>query len=209
MIRHSWIALSLASALACGPERSASAPSTSIPLTESSSGPQADSPLPSDSVYHLRPALTNQDGQRVELGLYRGAPVVISMFYATCPTACPMLINDVKALEASLSAEDRAQLRVLLVSLDPADTPEALAEVVVRHDLDMARWTLVRTDERAVRDIAAALGISYRATGDGQMNHSALLTLLDVNGRPVSRLEGLQRDAAPLREALEQAKSGS
>ncbi len=194
--------------LACGPERSASDSLTSSPQTVSAPGPQADS-LPSDSVYHLQPALTNQDGHRVALSQYRGSPVVISMFYATCPTACPMLINDVKALEASLPAEDRAQLRVLLVSLDPADTPEALAEVLVRHDLDAARWTLVRTDEAAVREIAAALGISYRATGDGQMNHSALLTLLDVNGRPVSRLEGLQRDASPLREAMAKARAGT
>lgn len=195
--------------LACGPERSASDSLTSSPQPVSAPGPRADSPLPSDSVYHLKPTLTNQDGAAVQLDHYRGSPVVISMFYATCPTACPMLINDVKALEASLPEAERASLRVFLVSLDPADTPEALADVLIRHDLDASRWTLVRTDDGAVREIAAALGISYRATGDGQMNHSALLTLLDVNGRPVSRLEGLQRDASPLREAMARAKAGS
>ncbi len=135
--------------------------------------------------------------------MHRGHPVVVSMFYASCPTACPMLVRDIQAFEESLDADDRAGLRVLLVSLDPAqDTPERLAEVVEAHGLDDDRWTLVRPEPDAVREIAAALGIAYRPSPDGGMNHSSVLTLLDRDGVPVARLEGLQRDATPLRNAL-------
>lgn len=167
-------------------------------------------PLPTDSVYQLQTALVDQHGALTALDVHRGHPVILSMFYASCPTACPMLIEDVRALERSLSEAEREDLRVVLVSLDPErDTPEMLAEVVVRHGVDDARWTLVRPGVEDVRAIAAALGIRYRATSNGEMNHTSLLTLLDVNGRPVARLEGLKRDAQPLRDALVLARRGA
>jgi protein SCO1/2 len=125
------------------------------------------------------------------------------MFYASCPMACPMLIEDVRALERQVPDDARDDLRVLLVSLDPArDTPEALADVVRRHAIDGSRWTLARPAPDDVRLVAAVLGIAYRDDGAGGMNHSSILTLLDRDGRPVVRLEGLQRDPAPILEAL-------
>lgn len=159
--------------------------------------------LPDASLYNLHPALVDQHAQGASLDVHRGHPTVVSMFYTSCPNACPMLIADIRALESGLPAEQRADLRVLLISLDPTrDTPEALAEVVTRHGLDDVRWSLVRSEPAAVREIAAALGIRYRPLADGEMNHSSLLTLVDRDGVPVERLEGLQRDPRPLRDAL-------
>lgn len=165
-------------------------------------------PLPSSSLYNLHPALVDQHGHATALDVDRGHPTIVSMFYTSCPNACPLLISDIRALEASLSDADRADLRVLLVSLDPArDTPAAMAEVVAKHGVDDTRWTLVRSEPVEVREIAAALGIRYRPLADGEMNHSSLLTLLDVDGVPVERLEGLGRDPQPLREALRRARA--
>ncbi|MCB9663575.1 MAG: SCO family protein [Alphaproteobacteria bacterium] len=159
--------------------------------------------LPGDSLYQLTVDAVDQTGASRTLDAHRGHPVVVSMFYAHCPVACPMLIEDVKRFEETLDPEVRADLRVVLVSLDPArDTPEVLAEAVATHSIDAARWTLLRTPPGAVREVAAALGIRYRRAPDGEMNHSSILTLLDRRGVPVARVEGLQRDAAPLRDAL-------
>src|SRR5262245_41551267 len=84
-------------------------------------------PPRSDSVYELSASLVDQDGRRVGLDLFRGHPVLISMFYTTCPDACPLLIADLKRIEGELPAARRAALRVVLVSLDPKrDSPEAL-----------------------------------------------------------------------------------
>ena len=165
--------------------------------------PPAVGPLPDDSVYALDVPLVDQHGREIDLAVHRGRPVVISMFYASCPMACPRLIADLQALEQRLDADTRGELRVLLVSLDPdRDTPEAMAEVVARHGLDDTRWTLARTAPDDVRAVAAALGVRYRPTGGGEMNHSSLLTLLDRDGRVLARLEGLERDPAPLLTAL-------
>jgi protein SCO1/2 len=191
--------------LACGTPTEA--PPAAAPTDPAAEAPAASgaasAAVPTDSLYQLHPTLTDQHGATVGLDVHRGHPVIVTMFYATCPEACPRLIGDLKALEAGLTDAERADLRVLLVSLDPEqDTAERLAEAVREHEVDDARWTLSRTDPDHVREVAAALGIRYRPTGDGEMNHSSLLTLLDRDGRPVAKLEGLDRDPAPLVEAL-------
>jgi protein SCO1/2 len=161
------------------------------------------SALPTDSLYLLPVPTEDAHGVVGSLDRHRGSPVIISMFYASCPTACPMLITEIKTFLADLSPAERSQLQVVLVTLDPArDTPEALQAVFEKHQLDPSQWTILRTPPNEVRTVAAALGIRYRPAPDGQMNHSTLLTLLDPEGRPVARTEGLGRDQTPLRDAL-------
>ncbi|MCB9743891.1 MAG: SCO family protein [Alphaproteobacteria bacterium] len=158
---------------------------------------------PGSSIYLLDLPLRDHNGETIALDVHRGHPTLVAMFYATCPSACPMLIKDLQTLEAALSPEEQASLRVLLVSLDPAtDDRDALAEVVERHALDGARWTLAAPEPERVRDLAAVLGVSYRRLESGEFNHSSLITLLDAEGRPVKQLEGLRQDAAPLVDAL-------
>jgi protein SCO1/2 len=188
------LSLSLA-LLGCGSAPPAPEPAATVDLDA----------LPGDSLYHLDVALTDQHGQSVPLSLFAGRPVIISMFYASCPSACPMLVADIQRLEAALSPEERAQIRVLLVSLDPAqDTPEALADAVAQYGVDGERWRLTAPPEDQVRTIAAVLGISYQAVQSGELHHSSILTLLDAHGRPTARLDGLRQDPAPLVAALRQ-----
>ena len=47
------------------------------------------------------------------------------------------------------------------------------------------------------------LDVKYRATGDGELAHSNVLLLLDAEGVPVERVEGLEADLAPLVQALD------
>lgn len=142
--------------------------------------------LPPDSIYWLRMPLVAQAGQAETLDGFRGQPVLVSMFYASCPNACPSLIAAMRRLENQLDASQRSQLRVLLISMDPDnDTPEKLAEVAARHRVDLDRWRFTRPATTDVRSIAAVLGIQYRALGNGDFNHSSQVTLLDRDGRIV------------------------
>ncbi|MCK6529669.1 SCO family protein [Myxococcota bacterium] len=146
------------------------------------------------SIYQLAAPLTDQSGAEVGLDAFRGHPVLISMFYASCPAACPMLIRDIQSIEAAVPPEARADLRVLLISLDPdRDTPPALAALAERHRVDPTRWKVTRTPQDRVREIAAVLGIQYRFLPDGELNHSSVITLLDPQGIPLHRAEGLGR----------------
>jgi len=141
------------------------------------------SDLPETSIYNLDVNITDQDGAVQSLDTFRGHPVVISMFYATCPNVCPILISTIQMMERKLPADERAKLRVLLVSVDPeTDTPEVLSRVATEHRIDPDRWTLARAAPQDVRKIAAVLRVKYRQLPDGEFSHTSVLTLVDDEG---------------------------
>lgn len=161
--------------------------------------------LPGDSLYQLHATLTTQQGVPAGFDLYQGHPTVISMFYGSCPSYCPMLITAVQVYEGHLDEVSRARLRVLLVSFDAArDTPRELERIARLHRADSARWTFANAGERDTRRIAALLGVSYHRLPDGDYEHSLLITLLDGTGRIVASTTRLVDDAdfeATLRSA--------
>ena len=160
------------------------------------------------SVYDFEQSFTDQDGHPTTLAaLGGGHPTLITMFYGSCPTACPLLVSRMKRLEAKLSEEQRAQVRVILVSIDPKrDTVEVLKTLQQAHHVDPTRWSMLRTDDQdAVRELAAVLGISYRFLPNGMINHSAVLTLLDDEGVPVARMDSLDQPEDALLQALKEA----
>ena len=139
--------------------------------------------LPETSIYNLDVTLTDQQGTEQSLGTFRGHAVVVSMFYATCPHVCPLLISTIQTIERKLSADEVAGLRVILVSVDPEnDTPQVLRDVVAKHHIDTDRWKLTRTTLKDVRKIAAVLGVRYKKLPDGEFNHTTILTLVDGDG---------------------------
>ena len=151
------------------------------------------------SIYQLEVALVDQDGTRSGLKRFAGKPVIISMFYATCPYACPVLIQDIKGIEAKLTTHERSNTAVLLVSFDPArDTVAVLKKLASVQEVDERRWKLCRTSADEARELAAVLGIKYRMLQNGGINHSSIITLLDRTGTIVSRIDGLKRDSAEL-----------
>ena len=155
------------------------------------------------NLYDLEVALVDHTGKSVKLDTFRGHPVVISMFYGTCTSACPLLVAKIKGLEAKLSAKARKNVRVLLVSFDPErDTPPALEKLAASFSVD-ARWVLARTGPESVRELAAALGIRYRFLSSGMIDHSSVLTVLDGAGAISMRVEGLDAKPEELVEKLE------
>jgi protein SCO1/2 len=143
---------------------------------------------PSTSLYQLDARLTAQDGRDIGLDVYRGHPVLVTMFYAGCQATCPVIIDTLRAVENALNADQRRDLRVLLVSIDPEhDTPEALAALARERRIDTTRWTLARTDEHTVRRIAAAVGQQYRRLPSGQYSHSTQISVLNEQGEIVAQ----------------------
>lgn len=156
-----------------------------------------------DSLYLLGGSFTDQDGKAWRLEDLRGEPVLISMFYATCPHACPLLISDIKRVERAVPEHLRGKLRVVLVTFDPdRDTEAALRKLRDAHQVDTSRWSFLRTDANTVRALAAVLGIRYRFGNDGSIGHSSVITLLDGEGAdrraPPQPHEGLARRAQEL-----------
>lgn len=154
------------------------------------------------SIYPLALPLHDEHDRSITLDAFRGHPVVLSMFYASCPSACPLTIHRIQAMERELSPADRASLRILLVSFDSKhDTPEILQRAAQSHGVD-DRWDLATGSEDDVRALAAAMGVTYTALPEGGFTHNSVLLALDPEGRPIARVEGATGDTAPIFAAL-------
>lgn len=148
----------------------------------------ADTP----SIYDLEMRLHAASGERVGVDVGRGHPTLVAMFYASCGVACPVMIEE---LRRTLRDADRDDVRVLLVSFDPArDTPARLHALATERALD-ARWTLAAADEADARELAAVLGIKYRKLDNGEFFHSPTIVMLDADGRPVVRTDQFGQSA--------------
>ncbi len=145
-----------------------------------------------DSLYQLDATFTADDGRRFTLGELRGRPVVLTMFFASCGYACPLLVGDMQALRAKLPAEVARKAAFVLVSFDVArDTPAALKRYREERRID-ADWTLLHGDDDAVRELAALLGVKYKQEADGMFSHSNLITVLNAEGEIVHQRSGLR-----------------
>lgn len=154
--------------------------------------------LPGDSVLQLSGVFTDQAARHFTLLQRRGTPQLVGMFYASCQSVCPLLIETTTAVTATLPPPDRNRVKVLLVSFDPErDTPKELARVAGEHRLDATRWTLARANADVVRRLAAVLDIRYRKLADGEFNHTSALVLLDGEGRMLARTEKLGSSPDP------------
>lgn len=151
----------------------------------------ADAPLPDRSIYQVTSLWTNDLNAQLELGSLRGKPVILTMFFAQCEFACPLLVHDMKRIEAALPENVRTNVTFALVSFDSErDTPAALAASRKTHELP-ANWTLLRGASDDVQELAALLGVKFKKDGRGQFAHSNLITLLNPDGEVLLQQAGL------------------
>jgi protein SCO1/2 len=178
---------------------SAGWPESSAALVAQAEGSGVATPLPAESIYQLSSTWEAQSGATRQLVDFRGRPTLVVMFYGTCRHACPILFRNAKQFEEALTEEERSGLQVVMVTIDPQhDTLEDLVGLAAAYELDLSRWTLLRGDDAQTRELAAVLNIQYRGQADGQISHSNVLTLLDAQGVPVHRTEGLNRPVDPM-----------
>ncbi len=160
-------------------------------------------PLSDRSVYQLDSSWTNDMGTALKLASLRGKPQILTMFFASCEYACPLLVHDMRRIEAALPENIRTNVGFILVSFDSErDTPEALATYRKGRQLP-ANWTLLRGAPDDVLEIGALLGVKFKKDFRGQFAHSNVITLLDPAGEMVMQQVGLNRDPAPVVVALE------
>ena len=156
------------------------------------------------SLYQLDSVWTSDVGREVKLGVLRGRPQVVAMFFAQCEYACPIIVENMRALERALPAALRERADFLLVTFDTErDTPEVLHAYRKKTKLGTAHWTLLRGRGDDVRELAALLGINYRRDARGQFSHSNVITVLNAEGEVVFQQAGLNKDSRETISAIE------
>jgi protein SCO1/2 len=143
---------------------------------------------PAAEAYDADIVIEDQSGKRSPFAQSTGHARIVTMFYASCPMACPLTIDTIRALERQLTPEERDNLDVLMVTLDPRhDTRGVLRKIISERDLDTTRWKLARTSQGDVRRLSALLDIPYRKLENGDFNHASVLVLQEADGNPVAR----------------------
>jgi formylglycine-generating enzyme required for sulfatase activity/cytochrome oxidase Cu insertion factor (SCO1/SenC/PrrC family) len=200
-----------AAAAAASPATAATAAATATDVaTVPAMVPAPASALPGDSLYQLPISLETADGNTVPLSSFRGKPLLVTMFYGSCTSVCPMLTNQLQLLERRLTARARANTRVLMVSFDSDhDTPARLSGFRQQHHIVDSRWIIARTTPDNVRLLAAVLGIRYRQLPDRSFNHSTTIALADREGVIQARASGVQSSDAGLVTAANSLVAGA
>jgi protein SCO1/2 len=145
-----------------------------------------------ESLYQIETTFTDDAGRPFALGSLKGRPVVLTMFFASCNYACPLLVADMTRIRESLPPAVRERAAIVLVSFDSErDTPAALHAYRESRSLD-ASWILLHGSGDAVRELAALLGAKFKRETDGQFAHSNLISILNPAGEIVHQRAGLK-----------------
>jgi protein SCO1/2 len=171
-----------------------------------------------DFVQHLgrpipsRLSFRDERGHAVRLGDYLGsAPIGLIFAYYRCANLCPMQIRNL-AERIALASGGAADAQIVVVSIDPEDTPEFA--VGAKHKaLDgvlsparAERWHFLSGAKAEIVPLAQAVGFSYgydEATH--QFAHPAGFALINADGKIARYFFGLDYTAADLSQAFDAA----
>jgi len=141
-------------------------------------------PLPQASAVGGPFKLIDQNGRTVTEQDMMGKPFLVFFGFTHCPDVCPTTLFDISEVFRKLGPDaDRAA--ALFITVDPErDTPEAMKSYLSSFDPHLLGLT---GDETAVDGVIKA----YRAytkkvpnpDGSYTMDHTALVYLMDKNGR--------------------------
>ncbi len=125
---------------------------------------------------------TDKEGKPAASGTWKGRAAVVHFFFTSCPTFCPMMMSQVRAIQ-----ESGADVSLVSITVDPAhDTPANLQAYIQRTGFGQDNWQLLTGDKRELYRFARK-GLYVTATeGDGgpeDFIHSDRLVLLDKNQR--------------------------
>ena len=180
---------------------------------------QGELPFPAEELRTSHDApqfeLTNQLRQTVGPAAFEGNVVILTAVYASCPHTCPLILTQAKRAIAELSPEERADLRVIAVTMDPEhDSPDVLHRLAQNHGMESPLYNLVTGASADVEPLLDRMEIArQRDPETGIINHANLFLLIDREGRVAYRLGLGERQQRWLTSALrillrEEAASG-
>lgn len=177
-------------------------------LAASSSSPVAAAGAPPERVaaYDLPFLLdtvaggptTDQAGRARVAADFAGDLVVVGLMTARCPSLCVLRALDLSAVAKALPDAVRSRLRVVAISIDPADRPADLAAFADGLHLDPALFTLLATDAGQAARIGHAIGQRIRRAGEDAAEPSTNLFLFDRRGQLMQSFGGRALDRARL-----------
>jgi protein SCO1/2 len=131
--------------------------------------------------------LTDQSGQIVTDKILQGRPTLIFFGFTHCPDVCPTSLFEISEVLRAMGG-DADRVNAWFVSVDPErDTASAMKEYLSSFDTHLKGLT--GTPEQVAKVISAYRVYARKVPlkdGDYTMDHTALIYLMDRDGRFVS-----------------------
>jgi protein SCO1/2 len=136
-------------------------------------------------------ALRDTGGDTVRLAGYRGRVVLLAFVFTSCPGVCPMISQQMAALQARLKQERLfgSKAAMLSVTVDPdTDSAEVLAAYARTFGADAAGWRFLREDAAKLDPVLKAYDEWTKllpprpGTQGAELDHPARVYLIDAAG---------------------------
>jgi protein SCO1/2 len=144
-------------------------------------------------------SLIDQNGKPVTDQDMRGRPYLVFFGYTHCPDICPTTLFELSEVLRALG-KDADKTGAIFISIDPErDTPAAMKDYLSSFDPHLVGAT---GDVKAIEQAEKAYRVYAKKVpgekGDYSMDHTALVYLMDKQGRFVApfKLSGKPEDAA-------------
>ena len=168
----------------------------------------------------LRLEFRDSEGETVPLASQFDGdkPVILMMGYFSCPVVCPTILNQMTASFNELDYTIGEDFRVVVVSIDPRETPtHALAEKTEQLSAYNRGgepgvsdgWTFLVGEEAEARSLADAVGYVYKKLPNGEYSHPVVLTVLSPTGQITRYIYGFEYPADQIKLSLLDASEGT
>lgn len=128
-------------------------------------------------------SLINQDGQPFRFADSHGKLVLVTFMFTTCPDVCSLLSAKFGAIQAAMREKKRRDYLLLSITTDPErDTPAALKSYAENFKADFRHWLFLSGAPDQLAKVWKGFGVNVRNTAGGQVQHTALTTLIDRQG---------------------------
>jgi protein SCO1 len=155
----------------------------------------------------------NEAGQVTPLSTYFDQrPVILAMGYYECPNLCSLVRVGLLEAVQSLQFDTGVEYEVVLISIDPTETPEVAARVkeetleVYGRSGAEAGWHFLTGEHDNIDLVADAIGFHYAYDGvREQYAHASGIVVLTPTGKVARYFFGLEYEPRDLRLGLIEA----
>src|SRR6266850_3993020 len=140
--------------------------------------------------YHF----TNELGQAVSTGQFKGEAVGITFIFTRCPLPnfCPKMTSNFQEVQKKLlgMTGGPTNWHLLTISFDPEfDTPEILKAYAERYKADPKHWSFLTGDITEISTISEQFGQMFWKD-EGALNHNLRTAVIDASGRVQKVFQG-------------------
>ncbi len=156
-------------------------------------------------------AFRDEAGRQMPLASYFGSrPVILALVYYQCPMLCTQVLNGLVMSLRGMSLESGRDFEVVVVSIDPAETPDLAArkkaEYLRRYRKSSTGWHFLTGAEPQIQSLASAAGFHYAYDPKTkQFAHASAIMVVTPSGRLSRYFYGIEYAPRDLRLGLVEA----